>query len=435
MDSDKALLEFIGIESIDQLFSDVPDKIRIKKNSLKKGMSEMELLINSNDIGSRNNSNMSIFLGLGSYSRYIPSAVQNIIMRNEFITSYTPYQAEISQGMLQALFEYQSLISDLTEMDVTNSSMYDGPTGMAEAARMAYRITGNNEILVPDNIYRNHLEILETYMTGLGVKIIFYKTNENGTIDLEDLKNIISSSSAAILTYNPSTCGTIDSNILKIKEIKGTAFHISYYDPVSLGILAPPGNYDADIAVAEGQPLGIPMNFGGPYLGLFSFKNEYVRKSPGRLIGETTDSNGKRSFVMTLQTREQHIRRDKAMSNICTNQALMAVCSSVYLSVVGSRGLKNIALKSMENVKKTMGVIEKNSSIKRIDSKSVFFTDFVMKGDGKEIFRTLEKHSVLGGIKATRVLNKADEKHLLFAATEVVTDSDLAKLKTALEAI
>ena len=435
MDSDKALLEFIGIESIDQLFSDVPDKIRIKKDSLKKGMSEMELLISSNDIGSRNNSSMSIFLGLGSYNRYIPSAVQNIVMRNEFITSYTPYQAEISQGMLQALFEYQSLISDLTEMDVTNSSMYDGPSGMAEAARMAYRITGNNEILVPDNIYRNHLEILETYMTGLGARIIFYRTNENGTIHLEDLKNKISSSSAAIITYNPSTCGTIDSNILKIREIKGNAFHISYYDPVSLGVLAPPGSYDADIAVAEGQSLGIPMNFGGPYLGLFSFKNEYVRKSPGRLIGETTDSNGKRSFVMTLQTREQHIRRDKAMSNICTNQALMAICSSVYLSVVGSGGLKNIALKSMENVKKTMDVIEKNSSIRRIDSNSIFFTDFMMKGDGKDIFRTLEKHGVLGGMKASTVLNKADEKHLLFAATEVITESDLERLKLALEAI
>ncbi len=435
MDSDKALLEFIGIESIDHLFSDVPDKIRIKKDSLKKGMSEMELLISSNDIGSRNNSSMSIFLGLGSYNRYIPSAVQNIVMRNEFITSYTPYQAEISQGMLQALFEYQSLISDLTEMDVTNSSMYDGPSGMAEAARMAYRITGNNEILVPDNIYRNHLEILETYMTGLGARIIFYRTNENGTIQLEDLKNKISSSSAAIITYNPSTCGTIDSNILKIREIKGNAFHISYYDPVSLGVLAPPGSYDADIAVAEGQSLGIPMNFGGPYLGLFSFKNEYVRKSPGRLIGETTDSNGKRSFVMTLQTREQHIRRDKAMSNICTNQALMAICSSVYLSVVGSGGLKNIALKSMENVKKTMDVIEKNSSIKRIDSNSIFFTDFMMKGDGKDIFRTLEKHGVLGGMKASTVLNKADEKHLLFAATEVITESDLERLRLALEVI
>ena len=435
MDSDKALLEFIGIESIDHLFSDVLDKIRIKKDSLKKGMSEMELLISSNDIGSRNNSSMSIFLGLGSYNRYIPSAVQNIVMRNEFITSYTPYQAEISQGMLQALFEYQSLISDLTEMDVTNSSMYDGPSGMAEAARMAYRITGNNEILVPDNIYRNHLEILETYMTGLGARIIFYRTNENGTIQLEDLKNKISSSSAAIITYNPSTCGTIDSNILKIREIKGNAFHISYYDPVSLGVLAPPGSYDADIAVAEGQSLGIPMNFGGPYLGLFSFKNEYVRKSPGRLIGETTDSNGKRSFVMTLQTREQHIRRDKAMSNICTNQALMAICSSVYLSVVGSGGLKNIALKSMENVKKTMDVIEKNSSIKRIDSNSIFFTDFMMKGDGKDIFRTLEKHGVLGGMKASTVLNKADEKHLLFAATEVITESDLERLRLALEVI
>ena len=435
MDSDKALLEFIGIESIDHLFSDVPDKIRIKKDSLKRGMSEMELLISSNDIGSRNNSSMSIFLGLGSYNRYIPSAVQNIVMRNEFITSYTPYQAEISQGMLQALFEYQSLVSDLTEMDVTNSSMYDGPSGMAEAARMAYRITGNSEILVPDNMYRNHLEILETYMTGLGARIIFYRTNENGTIQLEDLKNKISSSSAAIITYNPSTSGTIDSNILKIREIKGNAFHISYYDPVSLGVLAPPGSYDADIAVAEGQSLGIPMNFGGPYLGLFSFKNEYVRKSPGRLIGETTDSNGKRSFVMTLQTREQHIRRDKAMSNICTNQALMAICSSVYLSVVGSGGLKNIALKSMENVKKTMDVIEKNSSIRRIGRDSIFFTDFMMKGDGKDIFRTLEKHSVLGGMKASTVLNKADEKHLLFAATEVITESDLERLRLALEVI
>jgi Glycine cleavage system protein P (pyridoxal-binding), N-terminal domain len=275
-------------------------------------------------------------LGNGIYDRFIPPLVDEIIGRNEFLTSYTPYQPEISQGMLHSLFEYQSIISDLTEMDITNSSMYDGFTSLAEAVRMAYRINGKDEILIPENIYKSQLSIIKNYTAGLNLNFIQYGFGTDGLLDMEDLKVKVTSSTSAIIVENPNVFGLIDENAFHVSEIKKDALLITYYDPVSLGLIMPPGEYGTDIAVAEGQQLGLHMNYGGPLLGLFSFKKEYVHRSPGRLIGLSKDSRRRKAFVMTLQAREQHIRRSKAMSNICSNQALLAIASLAYLSILGS---------------------------------------------------------------------------------------------------
>ena len=440
MDTDNDLLAYLGMNDYEDLFRDIPNNIRSDIKSIGGGRSEMDVMFESERIGSKNAINMKIFLGLGAYERFIPSSIPNIIMRNEFITSYTPYQAEISQGMLHSLFEYQSIISDLSKMDVTNSSMYDGPTGLGEAVRMAHRINGKKTVLIPENIRLSHRQVIKTYVTGLDILLKPYPVNEDGTINLDKLIQLIDEDTSAIITYNPSNYGTIDPGVANIKEIKKAAIHIAYYDPVSLAIIKSPGDYDADIAVGEGQQLGISLSYGGPYLGIFSFKEKYVRKSPGRLIGETVDTKGKRAFVMTLQTREQHIRRDKAMSNICTNQALLAIASSAYLSILGKKGLRWIASRSMENVSKTLKKMEKVSYVKVHKWKNRFFTDFIVDAGVKSdtLMANLEKAGFLGGLKANSFLFTMPDNlknDVFFAATEMRNDSEIDQLITAMEAI
>ena len=438
MNSTDEIFKFLNIKSYDELFSDIPESVKKPLKGIGKGKSEMEITLESESIGNQNRWDFTIMLGLGSYERYIPAAVNNIIMRNEFITAYTPYQAEISQGMLQALFEYQSLICDLTGMDVTNSSMYDGPSALAESVRMAYRINGKRDVLIPENIYKNHLEVLKTYTTGIPIRILFYGVNNDGTIDMEKLKEMIGENTCAIITYNPSPFGTIDPAVNKIREIKNDSIHIAYYDPISLALISSPGEYDADISVGEGQQLGIPMSYGGPYLGLFSFKEKYVRKSPGRIIGETVDVNGKRAYVMTLQTREQHIRRDKAMSNICTNQALMALASSVYLSVLGKNGLEYVAAKTMENTRKLATIIDSVHGFRTRKSSKPYFSDIIVDVDAspQALFEYLQKNGILGAYPASLALEgpaSGTGRSVFFAATEMTKTENLEKLKKVLE--
>lgn len=438
MGQDEDILAFLKIKNVDDLFEDIPSDVRSNIDSIGKGVNEIQLIKEADRIGKLNHSEMNIFLGLGAYDRFIPSSINNIIMRNEFITSYTPYQAEISQGMLQALFEYQSIISDLTEMDVTNSSMYDGPTALGEAIRMAHRINGNSKVLLPSNIRKAHLQVLQTYINGLGINIQFYGVNEDGTINLDALNSLMDKDVSAVVTYNPSNYGTIDPGVSKISEIKGGALHVAYYDPVSLALLKPPGAYDADIAVSEGQEMGIPLYYGGPYLGLFSFNQKYVRKSPGRLIGKTTDVNGDPAYVMTLQTREQHIRRDRATSNICTNQALLAIASTAYLSILGKNGLKWVASKTMQNVKALLETMGRIGYVNQYKWKNPFFCDFLVDvGDGSgNLFPYMEQHNILGGIQASRVLNAVERERnnsVFFAATEMNDKEQMENLATVME--
>ncbi|HKJ96140.1 MAG TPA: aminomethyl-transferring glycine dehydrogenase subunit GcvPA, partial [Thermoplasmataceae archaeon] len=304
-DEVSSMMAQLGISDIDELFRDIPQSIRKKSIDLDDGISEFEIIRKAEERAARNSGyNFIKFLGCGIYDRVIPSAVDSIIGRSEFLTSYTPYQPEISQGMLQSMYEYQSIMSDLNGMDVTNSSMYDGFTALGEAVRMAYRINGKSEILVPENMYQSKTDVIRSYIWGLGIKLIPYRINrDTGYVDMEDVQGKLNDNTGAIVAENPNAYGILDENVLHLNDIKRQSLLITYFDPISLGAVKPPGSYGTDIAVADGQQLGIHPFLGGPLLGIMSFRKEYARKSPGRIIGESIDRDGKKAYVMTLQTR------------------------------------------------------------------------------------------------------------------------------------
>ncbi|KJE49268.1 MULTISPECIES: aminomethyl-transferring glycine dehydrogenase subunit GcvPA [Acidiplasma] len=419
-----SMLNALGIKSIDELFLDIPEDLKVNMK-LGEPLSEYDLINKIKKIGDKNKRNHLMFLGNGIYDRYIPHLVDEIISRNEFLTSYTPYQPEISQGMLTALFEYQSIISDLTEMDVTNSSMYDGYTALGEAVRMAYRINGKNEILIPENIYKSKLSILNNYSYGLNIKYVKYGFDrDTGLVDLNDIQSKVNENTCAIITENPNSYGLIDENVLSINEVKKNSLIISYYDPISLGIIKPPGEYGADIAVAEGQQLGIHMNAGGPLLGLFSFKREYVHKSPGRLIGEGVDKNGRRAFVMTLQAREQHIRRARAMSNICSNQALMAVAATAYLSILGSSGLRKIASITVNKAERLKSAL-KSHGIQTVFN-GINFSDVLFHYGN---YKKIAENGISGGLRLSDLTNiDYYDDAVFFSVTEKTEDESINEL-------
>ncbi len=417
------ILNYLNVKTVDELFNDIPGKLKVSLD-LGKPMDEFSTIRAIETIGKKNITGNMNFLGNGIYDRFIPPLVDEIISRNEFLTSYTPYQPEISQGILHSLFEYQSIISDLTGMDVTNSSMYDGFTALAEAVRMAYRINGKNEVLIPENIYKSQLSIIKNYTDGLNLKFIKYSFGTDGLLDIESIKNKITPDTCAIIVENPNVFGLIDENAFHVSEIKKDSILITYYDPVSLGFIIPPGEYGTDIAVAEGQQLGIHMNYGGPLLGLFSFKKDYVHRSPGRLIGLSKDTQGRKAFVMTLQAREQHIRRAKAMSNICSNQALLAVASLAYLSIMGSAGLKKVALITMNKSKKLKNMMY-SAGIKPVFD-GINFSDNLFYFDRSE---TLEKHNISGGVKLSSLSEYNGYKNAsFFSVTEKTDDESIEQL-------
>ena len=442
LDYDQSMLDYLGIKNFEGLFSDISPKIRKNKLNLDPHCSEYKLVQDATSLSETNRfADYSNFLGCGVYDRIIPSSVDSIVSRSEFLTAYTPYQAEISQGMLQSLFEYQSVISDLLGMDAANSSMYDGPTALGEAARMAVRINDRKTILIPDNIYRNKRNILVNYCAGLDINLKEYSFDmKTGMLDLEDLSRKIDGDVSAVIVENPNSYGVIDENVLRVKNVIGDSLLISYVDPISLGVLKPPGDYGSDIAVAEGQQLGIHQNFGGPYLGIFAYRKELARKSPGRLIGETTDTNGRRGYVMTLQTREQHIRREKATSNICTNQALMGVAALAYLATVGPSGLRKIALATMHQSAKLKQIVSGNRKVQSNVFSGTSFSDvpLLIQSDEEKLNLALRNNRIFGGIKLDRIIqNRYDrlKNAFFFSTTEKTEETDLMKLKHALEAV
>ena len=436
------MMKLLGIRDIDDLFADVPEGIKGKIIRIPNGISEDELIGEANLISHLNrNHEYYNFLGNGIYDRIIPSSVDAIVGRSEFETSYTPYQAEISQGMLQSLFEYQSIVSDLTEMDMTNSSMYDGYSALGEAVRMAFRINGKKEVLIPANMYDDKVKVIESYTEGLDMKFVRYSLDHNrGYVNLDDIQEKMTDNTAAIVCELPNAYGILDENIPRIQEIKKDSVLISYYDPISLGSVIPPGQYGTDIAVSEGQQLGLHPNFGGPLLGLFSFKKEHVRRSPGRIIGETLDTNGKRAFVMTLQTREQHIRRAKATSNICTNQALMALTALTYLSIIGKNGLKKIADATVSASSNLKNQMVKHNLIDPNTVTGVPFSDVLVsfKKQQNGLQQQLAKKMILGGLEMSRLINKKydsiNNAHF-FSVTERTTKEHIGKLIDTLEVL
>tara|TARA_B100000315_G_scaffold157910_1_gene146570 strand:+ start:706 stop:2055 length:1350 start_codon:yes stop_codon:yes gene_type:complete len=429
----KEMLKEIGVDSIDELFQSIPEPLRLRENlNLSSAMSELELARRLQEFASKNNGveHNSSFLGAGCYRHFIPSVINHIVSRSEFYTSYTPYQPEISQGTLQAIFEFQSLICMLTGMDVTNASMYDGASSLAEAALMASRVTKKKELIVSHAIHPDYRNVLDTCLTHLDIKIKTAPVIKEGLTDLSWIKKEINDQCAAVLIQNPNFFGIIE-NIEPISEIahKSNALQIvSIAEPVSLGILKPPGEMGVDIVTGEGQPLGIPMNFGGPSLGLFAIREKFVRSMPGRLVGETVDSEKRRGYVLTLATREQHIRRERATSNICTNQGLCALMATVYLSTMGKIGMKEVA---EQNIQKANYAKKRLSEINGVQLKfsGKIFNEFVIKTKKSpaEINSQLLKHSIIGGLDLEKYY--PDLKNcMLFCVTEYNTKEEIDKM-------
>jgi glycine dehydrogenase subunit 1 len=371
--------------------------------------------------------------------------VKEVVQRSEFLTSYTPYQPEISQGMLQALFEYQSMICELTAMDVANCSMYDWASALGEAARMASRVTRRNEILVPRIMHPERRATLKTYTepADISIKEVVYNP-ETGQIDLGDLESKISNNIAAIYVENPSYLGFVEEHVDEIGSLahEHGALFIVGVDPTSLGILKPPGEYGADIVVGEAQSLGNPMNFGGPLLGIFACRDDLnlVRQMPGRIIGLTTTTNGdKQGFCMVLQTREQHIRREKATSNICSNEALCAVASAVYMALLGPQGLRELGETIMYKANYAMRLLSKIEGIKAPVFKSMHFKEFTVNFDGtglsvKEVNERLLKKGVHGGKEISREFPELGQT-ALYCVTEIHSKEDIELLAKSLERI
>ena len=440
------MMQQLCIKSIDELYVDIPKKLMLKRKlNLPKTMSEQEVKQHIEALLSKNKSTdgMPTFLGAGCWPHYIPAAVDNIVQRSEFITSYTPYQPEISQGMLQALFEYQSMICELTDMDVANSSMYDWASALGEAARMAVRIKNRNEIIVPKIIHPERHATLETYVEPLKMRVKKADYNpETGLTNLEKLKELVSDKTAAVYIENPSYLGFIESQVKEIAEIAHDkeALFITGVDPTSLGVLKAPGEYGADIVVGEGQPLGNHMNFGGPLLGLLACRGEteMIRQMPGRIIGMTTTLKGDRTgFCMALQTREQHIRRERATSNICTNEALCAVASAAYLSLLGPEGLKELGETIMMRAKYAMHKLSLIQGVKAPVFSSPHFKEFTVNFDktGKKVRSIhqalLIRHGIHGGKDVSKESPKLGQT-ALYCVTEVHSKGDVDKLALSL---
>ena len=349
----RQMLDTIGVKDFDELVASIPSEVRFKGDlDLRDQLSEYEVVKLMSRLAAKNiNVDSHVcFAGGGAYDRFIPHIVPSTIDRPEFRTAYTPYQAEVSQGTLQAMYEFQSMISELTQMEVSNASLYDAATSLAEAALMAYATNKKTEILIVGTINPNYIKVAETVCYGRDLTFIVLK-NDDGTADIEALREKISDETCAVVVQQPNFYGTLEDvyEIEKITHETNKALFISIFDAVSLAIIDPPGKYNADIAVGEGQPLGVSLSYGGPYVGLFTCKEKFLRKLPGRIAGVSTDEDGKRAFTLTLQTREQQIKREKATSNICTNQGLFMLAVTVYLETMGKEGLKEVALNSYHN--------------------------------------------------------------------------------------
>ena len=422
-DDREMMLKAIGASSIEELLEPIGKELRLR-NPIGLGEprceSEVSSLLESLAGRNRPASKLSSFLGGGIYDRRIPAIVRYVLSRSEFYTSYTPYQAEVSQGTLQAIYEYQSLICRLTGMEVANASMYDGATALAEAILMAHGIKRGGRIFVPRAISPRIREVLAGYMSGRGIEIEDIPFGEAGTIDPGALAERISAGAAAVVIAQPIYFGLIEpageiSSIVHDRK----ALLISYVDPVSLALLTPPGEYEADIAVGEGQSLGNPQNFGGPLLGFMATKRAFMRRMPGRLISGTVDVDGKRGYVMTLQTREQHIRREKATSNICTNEGLCALAAAVYLSSLGEAGFREVALQSMAKSHTLYGMLEElpNCELPFDDN---FFQEFVvrMKSSAEGFLAKARSEGVLAGLPLGKAFPELGEEAILVAVTE-----------------
>ena len=374
------MLQQVGVASIENLFDSIPENLRLRDHlSVPAAMSELELLNRFDELAARNQAARRIsFLGGGAYSHYIPTVVDHLISRSEFFTAYTPYQPEISQGTLQAIFEFQTLVCQLTGMDIANASMYDGSTAMAEAVLMAERVTRRSKVIVSGAIHPQYLEVAHTYVQHAGIELQNATTGEQSG---QTLLDSIDDQTAAVVVQSPNFFGCLEdvAAIADKAHAAGALLVVVVTEAMSFGLLKSPGAGGADIVVAEGQSLGVPVSFGGPYVGLFATREKYARQIPGRLVGEAFDKQGRRGFVLTLATREQHIRREKATSNICTNEGLIALAATVYLETMGRRGVQEAARQCAQKAHYAAREIAKLQGFS-LPYSAPFFNEFVVRG-------------------------------------------------------
>ncbi len=432
--SDKDLQEMlqeIGIKNCKELLDTIPEDNFFKGEfDMDSAMSENDLMQYFNKLADKNKK-MVNFAGGGSYDHYVPAAIQHILQRSEYYTAYTPYQPEVSQGTLQAIYEFQSLISKITKMDVVNASMYDGGTALAEAILMAVQVKRKNKVIVPENLNPRYFSIIETYLSDTEIEIVKLSCPD-GVVDVSSLKSVLDDSTAAVILQNPNYFGLMENAPEISKAVhESRSLLIASVDLTSLSLMIAPGDYDADIVVAEGQPFGMVVNFGGPYLGVFAAKKEFIRKMPGRIIGVTEDVDGKRGFVMVIQTREQHIRREKATSNICTNSGLNALAATIYLSLLGETGFNQLGRITINNSHYLAEEICKLPGYKMKYNKP-FFKEFLIETPvpASEIIEKLENENILAGIDINR-FNKGEG--LLIAVTEKRTKNEMDKFINSLK--
>jgi glycine dehydrogenase subunit 1 len=427
-----AMLKTIGARTMDGLFAMVPPELRTKHElCVPPAMGELELTAHMTGVASCNTpaGQSACFLGGGSYDHFIPAVVDFVAGRSEFYTAYTPYQAEASQGSLQAFFEYQTLVTQLTGMDVSNASMYDGGSAAAEAVIMALHTTGRKRVVTVSSVHPEYREVLATYLANLGVEIVTLNA-PGGVVAEADLAAAVNDQTACVLVQHPNFFGCLE-DVDAISEIthKAGALFIVAVDPISLGLLKRPVDYGADLVVAEGQSLGNPMSFGGPNLGILACREQFVRRMPGRLVGQTVDRRGNRCWVLTLQTREQHIRREKATSNICTNEGLMALRATVYLSLMGPEGMRNVANLCLQKAHYAAQQFDAAPSLS-LAFTPPFFKEFVVRVKGQsveELIETAQQENIFAGIPLGRWYPELADC-MLVAVTEKRTKEEIDRL-------
>ena len=423
----KEMLSAIGVDSVDELFSDIPEKVRFKgRLNIKEAKSEPVLMKELSQLANKNINlkTHASFLGAGVYDHYIPSIVDHVISRSEFYTAYTPYQPEISQGELQAIFEFQTMICELTGMDVANSSMYDGGTSLAEAAMLACGHTRRKTILLSETVHPEYREVVKTYARGQRHEVIEIPIH-NGVTDVEKLKEHMTDDVAAVIVQYPNFFGRIEpiKDFATIAHENKSLFVVST-NPVALGVLTPPGQLGADIVTGDAQPFGIPTSFGGPHCGFFAVTKKLMRKIPGRLVGQTVDEDGRRGFVLTLQAREQHIRREKATSNICSNQALNALAASVAMSALGKKGIREMAIRNIQKANYAKQLFKQKGIEVVFEGSS--FNEFVikLKKPISELSQKLLEKGIISGFDLEKVDARL-KNHMLVCVTEVRTKEDI----------
>jgi glycine dehydrogenase subunit 1 len=433
----RQMLDAIGVRSVADLFADIPAAVRLKRPlRIPPALSEADLAKAMGSLAAKNADvgRYSSFLGAGSYNHFSPAIIGHLISRGEFLTAYTPYQPEISQGTLQATYEYQTLICQLTGMEVSNASMYEGASATAEAILMAHRVTGRNEVVVARSVHPEYRQVTHTYTQQINLSFQEVPFTPVGTADLKKAKGLLGDKTACLVVQNPNFFGVVEdlTELAAAAHAVGALLVVAVPEPVSLGILKPPGACGADIVAGEGQALGVPMSYGGPYLGIFATQEKYIRQMPGRLVGATEDREGRTGYVLTLATREQHIRREKATSNICTSEALVALIATIYMETLGKNGLREVAL---QNLRKAAFAKERLARVRgsSLRFSGPTFNEFVLQVKRKpaDLLRGLLRKQIIGGLDLSRFYPELKDC-LLVCVTEQNSREEIDALAKAM---